>query len=82
MMLRSMLIGSAVLATIPGAILSVTAAQAQGKEAREAELIGFHALCDKGDRKACVRFGMMLGEMRERHVEWRRLHPEFFFWER
>jgi hypothetical protein len=82
MILRSMLIGTAVLAAIPGAILSATSAQAQGKEAREAELIGFHALCDKGDRKACVRFGMMLGEMRERHAEWRRLHPEFFFWER
>jgi hypothetical protein len=45
-------------------------------------LVGFHALCDKGDREACVRFGMMLGEMRERHAEWRRLHREFFFWER
>jgi hypothetical protein len=28
-----------------------------------------------GDRKACIRFGVMIGENRERRVEWRRLHP-------
>jgi hypothetical protein len=80
-MLRSMLVGAAVLAAIPAVMLSGSPVVAQGKDAREAELVGFHALCDKGDRKACVRFGMMLGEMKERHAEWRRLHPEFFFWE-
>jgi hypothetical protein len=24
----------------------------------------------------------MIGENRERHAEWRRLHPEFWWWER
>jgi hypothetical protein len=55
---------------------------ARAQDARQAELIGFHQLCDKGDRKACVRFGMLLGEMRERHAEWRKAHPEFWWWER
>jgi hypothetical protein len=80
-MLRAMFIGAAILAAIPGLVLSGTAVLAQVPEAREAELIGLHQLCDRGDRKACVRFGMMLGEMRERHADWRQHHPEFFFWE-
>ena len=49
---------------------------------RAAELLGLHQLCDHGDRKACVRFGMMLGENKERHAEWRKAHPEFWWWER
>jgi tRNA(Arg) A34 adenosine deaminase TadA len=62
-----------------GAIASTTSVSAQN--AREAELIGFHQLCDKGDRKACIRFGIMLGENRQRHVDWRKAHPEFWWWE-
>jgi hypothetical protein len=57
-----------------------TAPRAQS--AREAELIGFHQLCNKGDRKACIRFGIMLGENRERHAEWRKLHADWWWWER
>ena len=52
------------------------------QSAAEAEIIGFHVLCDKGDRRACVRFGILIGENRERHAEWRRLHPEWFWWDR
>jgi hypothetical protein len=37
-----------------------TAARAQGNV--EAEMIGFHQLCDKGDRRACVRFGILIGQ--------------------
>jgi hypothetical protein len=57
-------------------------ASAVAQNVREAELIGFHQLCEKGDRRACVRFGIMIGENRERHAEWRRLHHEWFWWER
>jgi len=71
-------------AGIAGALVGVawldTPVQAQG--AREAEMVGFHQLCERGDRKACVRFGMMLGENRARHAEWRRLHADWFWWER
>jgi hypothetical protein len=61
-------------------IQSSTTVRAQS--ARDAELIGFHQLCDKGDRKACIRFGIMLGENRQRHADWRKAHPEFWWWER
>jgi hypothetical protein len=49
---------------------------------RAAEIIGFHQLCDRGDRKACIRFGILLGQNMERHAEWRRAHPEWWWWER
>jgi hypothetical protein len=65
----------AVAASIPMSV----AARAQD---RQAEMLGFHQLCDRGDRKACIRFGMLLGQNQERHAEWRKSHPEFWWWER
>ena len=38
--------------------------------------------CEDGDRRACVRFGIILGENRERQAEWRRENPEIFSFER
>jgi hypothetical protein len=38
--------------------------------------------CDDGDRRACVRLGILIGEHRERRAAWRREHPEVFFYER
>jgi hypothetical protein len=38
--------------------------------------------CDEGDRRACVRLGIIIGENRERRASWRREHPEVFFYER
>jgi hypothetical protein len=38
--------------------------------------------CDDGDRRACVRLGIIIGENRERRAAWRRDHPEVFFYER
>ena len=55
---------------------------ARAQDARQAEMLGFHQLCDHGDRKACIRFGMLLGQNQERHAEWRKSHPEFWWWER
>ena len=55
---------------------------AQAQSAHQAEIIGFHQLCEKGDRRACIRFGMMIEHDRDMHAEWRRTHPEFFWWER
>lgn len=37
-----------------------------------------HEACDEGDRSACVRLGIIIGEHRERRAEWRRNHPEMF----
>ena len=55
---------------------------AAAQDGREAQLIGFHTLCNRGDRGACVKFGMMLQQNSDHHAEWRRTHPEFFFFER
>jgi hypothetical protein len=41
-----------------------------------------HQLCNQGDRRACVRFGILIGENRQRHPDWRRVHADWFWWER
>ena len=66
---------------LASAVLSSGVAQAVDCTAREAELVGLHKLCDHGDRKACVRFGMLLGEAKERHADWHRAHAEWWWWE-
>ena len=73
MHVKSMLISAAVI--ISGALGSVPA-QAQDRPTKEGERL--HQLCEGGDRRACVRFGMMLNENRGRHDEWRRSHPQFW----
>lgn len=45
-------------------------------------MLELRVACDRGDRRACVRMGIIIGEHRERHDEWRRQHPEVFFYER
>ena len=45
-------------------------------------LMEFRAGCDDGDRRACVRLGILIGENRERRAAWRHEHPEAFFYER
>ncbi len=76
-MIKHGFIGAALAVLLSGAL-----APAFAEEAREAQLIGFHQLCERGDKNACVRFGMMLQQNRDHHEEWRRSHPEFFFFER
>jgi hypothetical protein len=39
-----------------------------------------HKACEEGDRRACVHFGMIVGENKEHREEWRREHPEWFAW--
>lgn len=48
----------------------------------EAEILGLHQLCNRGDRAACVRFGMAIEHNRDRIAEWRRTHADWFWWER
>ena len=38
--------------------------------------------CDEGDRRSCVRLGIIIGENRERRAAWRREHPDVLFFER
>ena len=65
---------------IATAILGWSSAS-QAQSPRDAEIIGFHQLCDKGDRKACVRFGILIGQNQQRHADWRRAHADWFWWE-
>ena len=45
-------------------------------------MMGLRGACEDGDRRACVRLGIIIGENRERRAAWRREHPEVFFYER
>jgi hypothetical protein len=38
--------------------------------------------CEEGERRACVRLGVIIGQNERRVGEWRREHPELFFFER
>ncbi len=40
-----------------------------------------HMRCDDGDRHACIRFGILIGQHHEHIAEWRRSHPDFFSYE-
>ncbi len=62
-----------------GILAGAVPAQAQD---RDEAIRRLHFECDRGDRRACVRFGVMIGENRDRHAEWRHTHPEYFWWER
>ncbi len=56
-------------------------AQADWRE-HEERMRRLHIECDRGDRRACVDFGVIIGENHEYHGEWRRAHPEWWWWER
>lgn len=58
-----------------------SAAVVAGDELRE-RMLELRAGCEDGDRRACVRLGILIGENRERRAAWRRDHPEVFFYER
>lgn len=45
-------------------------------------MLDLRGRCEDGDRRACVRLGILIGENRERRAAWRRDHPEVFFYER
>ena len=80
MTLRPLMVAATIAAGMSGtAAMVASPAHAQG--AVEAEIVGFHQLCQQGDRKACIRFGMLLGGAKERHADWRRAHAEWWWWE-
>lgn len=47
-----------------------------------ARMFELREACEDGDKRACVRLGIIIGEHRERREAWRREHPELFFFER
>ena len=74
MHVKSTLIAGAII--ISSATVIGVPVQAQDRVSSEGQRL--HRLCDEGDKRACVRFGMMFNENRAHHEEWRRSHPEFF----
>jgi hypothetical protein len=74
MQVASTLISAIIISSF--ALLSGASAQTQDRPTKEGERL--HQLCDKGDQRACIRFGMLLNENRGRHEEWRKSHPEFW----
>jgi hypothetical protein len=58
--------------------------QVDYNDARETRRV-MHALrreCEGGDTRACVQFGIIIGENRERRSQWRQESPDLFWWER
>jgi hypothetical protein len=78
MISRILLVGFATLLLAIGVMRTPAHADAWAGEERMRRL---HFDCDHGDRRACVQFGVMVGENRERHAEWHRTHPEWWWWE-
>jgi len=37
--------------------------------------------CDDGIRESCIRFGIIIGQNREREAQWRRQSPDMFAWD-
>jgi hypothetical protein len=71
------------IATGAGGSAAMVASPAHAQNpAVEAEIVGFHQLCEKGDRKACVRFGILIGRNEQRNADWRRAHADWFWFER
>jgi hypothetical protein len=74
---------SLVLMTIIASMASVTQPiPARAQSDVEAEMIGYHQLCEKGDRRACIKFGILIGRNQQRNADWRRAHADWFWWER
>lgn len=81
MTMKSLMTAIAIAAGMSGtAAMIPTAAYAQN--AIEAEIIGYHQLCEKGDRRACIRFGILIGRNEQRQADWRRAHADWWWWER
>ena len=52
----------------------------EGRDGMRETMLRLHRACEEGDRRACVHFGMIIGENKEHREEWRRQHPELFSW--
>jgi hypothetical protein len=78
-MARNLLIGAAAAALL---LAGVAVAPAPAQAQAQPQLLRLRALCDQGYKPACIRFGYLLALNRRRWAEWRRLHPDWWWWER
>jgi hypothetical protein len=77
---RLFLAAMAIAAATLGGVASLTTAKAQGGV--EAQMLSLHQLCNQGDKGACVRFGVLIGQNKQRQADWRRAHADWFWWEK
>jgi hypothetical protein len=82
MTLRRLMTALMIAAGLCGSAGMVASPAHAQNAAMEAEILGFHQLCDRGDRKACVRFGILIGRNEQRGADWRRAHADWFWFER
>ena len=80
MSLKSWMAAAAMIGAVTVTAITIPS-YAYAQNNAEAEMIGFHELCNKGDRRACVRFGILIGQNQQRHADWRRSHADWFWWE-
>jgi hypothetical protein len=78
-MRRNLAVGVAALLLI--GVGAAAPAQAQ-RGRRQAEMDRLYRLCEQNYKPACIRFGITIGENRGRQQEWRRDHPNWYWWER
>jgi hypothetical protein len=71
-----------VMITVAGLASVAQSRPARAQADVEAEIIGYHQLCDRGDRRACVKFGILIGRNQQRTADWRRAHADWFWFER
>ena len=69
------------LLAVSTALLLASATPAFAQSELDIRLHETHVNCDRGDRAACVRFGIILGAHPEKLAEWRRTHAEWFWWD-
>ena len=81
-MILKPLVAAALIAAGLSSTAALIATPAHAQDAVEAEMVGYHQLCQKGDRKACIRFGILIGRNEQRHADWRRAHADWWWWER
>jgi hypothetical protein len=78
---KTFLASAGIAVSMLGAVTAVST-PARAQSGVEAEMIGYHQLCEKGDRRACIRFGILIGENHQRHADWRRAHGDWWWWEK
>jgi hypothetical protein len=72
-------------ATAAGPPVAVAPPQPRARIVRDElgeRMLQLRERCEDGDRRACVRLGIIIGENRERRAAWRREHPDVFFYGR
>jgi len=54
----------------------------RGEDGEFGRMASLRDMCYRGGSpRACIRFGFILGQNRERQAQWRRSRPDFYDWQ-